>query len=69
MRNLCRSAAGLLRRIYSEERGATMIEYVLIIAAIALPVLAIVLLYRNDLMEWLKGNWDTAKNVPDATAP
>jgi Flp pilus assembly pilin Flp len=69
MKNLWKKAAGALRVIHEDEQGANMVEYVLIIAAVALPILAIVLIYRNDIMEWVKEQWDKVRGVPDATGP
>ncbi len=69
MRRLCKSAAGLLRRVYRDEQGANMIEYILIVAAVALPILAIVLLYRNELMEWVKSGWDKVTGTAEPVSP
>lgn len=69
MKNLWMRAGGLLRRVYRDEQGANMIEYVLIIAAVALPILAIVLIYRNDLMEWVQRSWRSVTGTPDPVGP
>jgi Flp pilus assembly pilin Flp len=65
MKRLVRSAAGLLRRVYRDEQGANMIEYVLIIAAIALPLLALVLLYGKDIKDWVERSWSTVTGRED----
>jgi Flp pilus assembly pilin Flp len=69
MRRLCKRAAGLLRRVYRDEQGANMLEYVLIIAAVALPVLAIVLLYRNELMQWVQERWRAVTGTAEPVGP
>jgi Flp pilus assembly pilin Flp len=69
MKSLWKRAGGLLKAIHRDEQGANMVEYVLIIAAVALPILAIILIYRNDIMEWVKEQWDKVRGVPDATSP
>jgi Flp pilus assembly pilin Flp len=69
MKSLWKSAGRLLRRVYRDEQGANMVEYILIIAAVALPILAILLLYRNDLMEWVQTGWRKVTGTPDPTGP
>lgn len=69
MKRLWKSTAGLVRRVYRDEQGANMIEYILIVAAVALPILAIVLLYRNELMEWVKSGWSKVTGTADPVGP
>ncbi len=69
MMNLWKRTGGLLRRVYRDEQGANMVEYILIIAAVALPVLAILLIYRNDLMEWVQRGWRSVTGTPDPVGP
>jgi Flp pilus assembly pilin Flp len=69
MKNLWRRAGTLLRALHEGERGANMVEYVLIVAAVALPILAILLLYRNELMEWVQRNWRSVTGAPDPMGP
>jgi len=40
-------------RLHRDERGADMVEYVLIIAAIALPLLAVVIIFWDNIKEWM----------------
>ena len=69
MKSLWNRAGRLARRVYRDEQGANMVEYILIIAAVALPILAIVLLYRNDLMEWVQRGWRTVTGTSDPVGP
>ena len=50
-----------LRSLHRDEQGADMVEYILIIAAIALPLLAVILWFRNDIAEWLGEQWEDIK--------
>ena len=50
-----------LRALHRDEQGADMVEYILIIAAIALPVLALVIYFWKDMAKWAVGLWDSAK--------
>jgi Flp pilus assembly pilin Flp len=52
-----------LRALYRDEQGADMVEYILIVAAVALPLLGIILWFRDDLWSWAKGLWETAKGT------
>lgn len=56
-----------LKKLHKDEGGADMIEYVLIFAAVALPILAIILFFRNEIYEWAKDMWEGLKS--DAEAP
>ena len=69
MRNLAKRIGGTLRCLHDDQQGANMVEYILIIAAIALPLLAVILLYRNEITEWTKQQWDQARSTPDPTTP
>jgi len=56
---------GHLARLHKDERGVEGVELLLIIAAIALPLLAILIYFRNDLKEWVKGVWDRVRGKSD----
>jgi Flp pilus assembly pilin Flp len=62
------SLRGTLRALYRDEQGADMVEYILIIAAVALPLLGIILWFRDDLWTWAKGLWENAKSKAGTTA-
>jgi Flp pilus assembly pilin Flp len=47
----------LLSRLNRDEQGSVKVEYLLIIAAIVLPLLGILIWYRNDISNWLQTNW------------
>lgn len=69
MRNLAKRIGGTLRCLHDDQQGANMVEYILIIAAIALPLLGILLWYRQDLSEWVAGLWRDIRSRPDPTTP
>ncbi len=47
-----------LKRLHRDEQGADMVEYILIIAAIALPLLAVAIVFRDELWGYVKEFWD-----------
>ncbi len=51
-----------LRTLHSDEQGADMVEYILIVAAIALPVLAIVIWFWKDFSKWAYELWMRGKS-------
>ena len=44
---------GKLKALHSDEQGADMVEYVLIVAAVALPLLAVIIWFWKDISEWV----------------
>lgn len=58
-----------LRALHHDEQGADMVEYILIIAAISLPMIGILYWFRNDISQWAKGVWENIKGGGSATDP
>ena len=42
-----------LTKLHRDEQGADMVEYILIVAAIALPLLVVVIYFWGDIKEWM----------------
>ena len=62
MRHLLREVAAFHR----DERGMEGLEKLLIIAAITLPLLGLLIVFRNELWEWVQGLWqDTLGDAED----
>ena len=57
---LRRIRKGLLA-LHRDEQGADMIEYILVVAAIALPLLAVVIWFWKDISKFAGDLWDSAK--------
>ena len=60
-----------LKALQEDQQGADTVEYVLIVAAIALPLLGVMVFFWDDIKEWvfektdqLKEDVDNASNVP-----
>ena len=43
----------LLKRLHKDTNGADMVEYVLIVAAVALPLLAVIIWFWKDISGWV----------------
>jgi len=56
-----------LAAMHRDEQGADLIEYILIIAAIALPLLGVIIYYRKDITEWVQGQYEEIKTESDDT--
>ena len=57
LRNISRG----LRSLHRDEQGADMIEYILIVAAISLPLLGVIIWFWKDISAWVKESYDEAK--------
>ncbi len=66
---MLKQLARKMKALHNDEQGASMVEYALIIAAVALPVLAVVLWYRNEIAVWAKEKWEVVKGTSDPTTP
>ena len=51
----------LLQEINKDERGAESLEKLLLICAVVLPLLAVLIFYRNDIGNWLKAKWEEVR--------
>ena len=47
--------------VHRNEQGAEGIEKLLILAAIALPLLGLLLFFRNELWGWVEGIWENVR--------
>ncbi len=65
MKQFWKQAGRLLRRVHEDERGANMVEYILVIAAVALPLLAVVIWFWKDIAMWANEKYQDAKGGGD----
>lgn len=57
-----KAAWNLLKRLHRDEQGSEGLEKLLIIAAVVLPLLGLLIVFRKDLASWVQGLWDTVKS-------
>ena len=50
-----------LKALHNDEQGAGMVEYILIIAAVVLPLLGIILWFWKDIVEWATEAYDDVR--------
>ena len=52
-----------LLELWNDDQGAEGLEKVLIIAAIALPLLAVLLFFSGEIREWVSENWESVQGT------
>ena len=56
-----------VRAFHQDEGGMEGLEKLLIIAAITLPLLGLLIIFRNELWNWVQGLWSTTLTDGQAT--
>ena len=54
-----------LKELHQDERGAEGLEKLLIVAAIVLPLLGLLIIFRNEIKTWVTDLWKEAKTDAD----
>jgi Flp pilus assembly pilin Flp len=62
-------AVNQLKRLHRDERGAEGLEKLLIIAAIVLPLLGLLIVFRNEIKEWVAKIWKDARGEAETWDP
>lgn len=60
---MVKSLLSRLKTLHEDQQGATMIEYALVFAAVALPLLAVLIFFWKDISKWAGELWDKAKQA------
>ena len=58
-----------LKALHRDDRGADMVEYILLIAAVALPLLAVLIFFWKDIAEWASTLYEDAKGSAEEGIP
>jgi len=58
-----------VRRFHDSRQGAEGLEKLLIIAAIVLPLLGLLLFFRDEIQDWVQGNWNEVRTEADDFDP
>jgi Flp pilus assembly pilin Flp len=59
----------LLSKLHRDEKGADMVEYILILAAIGIPLLAVVIWFWKDISGWVAEKYGEIKDGSGGTDP
>jgi Flp pilus assembly pilin Flp len=51
-----------MKAMHSDEQGASMVEYILIVAAVALPLLGVLIWFWKDISKWASDLWEQSKS-------
>ena len=62
MKAIVKHVADVFGRLRRSEQGAEGLEKLLIVAAIVLPLLGLLLLFRESITDWVTENWGTVKS-------
>ena len=65
MRSALTRWAEKLGRFWHDERGAEGLEKLLIVAAIVLPLLGLLIFFRNEIGEWVTDMWGDVRDDAD----
>jgi len=55
-----------LKRLDRDETGAQGLEILLIVAAIVLPLLGLLIIFRNEIRDWVVGIWEKARGEAES---
>jgi Flp pilus assembly pilin Flp len=61
MKGLANRLGKALLKLHRDEKGADMVEYILIIAIVSLPLLGVLIYYWHDIVLWVQQKWGDAK--------
>ena len=62
-------AADAGNKLYRCEKGAEGLEKLLIIGAIVIPLLAVLIFFRDALSTWVKDSWQDVKSDSEIDDP
>ncbi|MDY6913272.1 MAG: hypothetical protein SVT52_02285 [Planctomycetota bacterium] len=58
-----------LKALHRDEQGADMVEYILVIAAVALPLLLVVIWFWKDISKWVGEIYEDIRGGSEGTDP
>ncbi len=62
MSNTLKQLRSTLVRLHRDEGGAEGLEKLLILAAVVLPLLGLLIWFRNEIKDWVKDMWDAERS-------
>ena len=58
-----------LEKLHTDRRGRAMIEIILILGAIALPLLIVLIAFGGKIVDWFKARWFRVEGVEEGDDP
>jgi Flp pilus assembly pilin Flp len=55
-----------LKQLERDETGAQGLEILLIVAAVVLPLLGLLIIFRNEIRDWVVGIWEKARGEAES---
>jgi Flp pilus assembly pilin Flp len=59
---MLKKLAHSLKRLHNDDRGAEGLEKLLIVGAIVIPLLGILIYFKDEVAEWLGGLWEEVRD-------
>lgn len=69
MKNRIRQIARLIARLHESEQGAEGLEKILILAAVVIPLLGVLLIFRDRIQTWVGDSWESMTGNANITNP
>ena len=69
MKAMLRQFGRAMARLHRDDDGADMVEYILIVAAVALPLMAVIIWFFKDISKFVKSLWEDIKGGSPGTDP
>lgn len=69
MMSSMKKLAGLAMRLHRSEQGAEGLEKILIIAAIVIPLLGVLLIFRDRIQTWVSNSWESMTGKANISDP
>ncbi len=60
-RRRLKRATAVIQWLHRDERGAEGLEKLLIIGAIVIPLLGLLIVFRDKITDWTQGLWENVK--------
>ena len=64
-----RSFRKIVKRFNADQRGAEGLEILLIVAAIVLPLLGLLIYFRQEIGRWVSDMWTNIRGEADQPVP
>ena len=64
-----RSIRKIVKRFNADQRGAEGLEILLIVAAIVLPLLGLLIFFRQEIGRWASDMWTSIRGQADQPVP